>query len=115
MHPSLSAALASLDEYIDYLGEVRTQLAQGGMANGLMPSMKAGRKLAKRTTTKKHRTANGGGRKEEVAKFIKSHGPAKRSDILAGTKVPTGTLAYALNDKTMFKRLPDGRWDNVTA
>jgi hypothetical protein len=110
MHPSLSAALASLDDYIVYLTEIRSQLAQGGLANGFMPpTSKTAKRAAKRVT--KRTTTNGKGRKDEVAKFIKAHGPSKRKEILKGTSVPAGTIAYALNDKTMFKRLPDGKWD----
>jgi hypothetical protein len=111
MHPSLSGALTSLDEYIAYLVGIRSQLAQGGMAKNFMPPAAKKNRITVKTPSKKRSASKGSGRKDEVAKFIKTNGPSKRSDILAGTKVPMGTLAYALNDKTMFKRLPDGKWD----
>src|SRR5690242_19284472 len=50
------------------------------------------------------------GRKDEIANFIKAPGPSTRGEILAGTDVPRGTIAYALNDKERFARLPDGKW-----
>src|SRR6266536_5607248 len=45
------------------------------------------------------------GRKDEIANFIKAHGPSTRGEILAGTDVPRGTIAYVMNDKERFKRL----------
>ncbi len=53
------------------------------------------------------------GRKEEIAEFIRTHGPATRSEILAGTDIPKGTIGYCLNDGTMFVRGDDGKWRNV--
>jgi hypothetical protein len=52
-------------------------------------------------------------RKDEVAKFIRDRGGcAKRSDIIAGTGIPKGTIAYVLNDKNRFVR-HKGLWRNV--
>ncbi len=53
------------------------------------------------------------GRKAEVAEFIRTHGPSTRSEILAGTDIPKGTIAYCLNDKTRFVDGDDGKWRNV--
>jgi hypothetical protein len=52
-------------------------------------------------------------RKDEVAKFIRDRGGcAKRSDIIAGTGIPKGTVAYVLNDKSRFAARR-GLWRNV--
>jgi hypothetical protein len=49
-------------------------------------------------------------RKDQVAKFIREHGgSATRSEIIAGTGIPTGTVAYVLNDEARF-RARDGKW-----
>jgi hypothetical protein len=113
MHPSLSIALASLDEYIEYLSGIRNQLAQGGDAEALV-SAQVKRNLGTRGRPRnaKRKTEGGGSpRKKEVAQFLKNHGPSKRAEIHEGTKMPLGTLAYVLNDKSRFMRLTDGRWD----
>lgn len=52
-------------------------------------------------------------RKEAVADFLRAHGPSTRMEILRGTGVPAGTIAYCLNDKGIFKRLEDGKWTTV--
>lgn len=49
-------------------------------------------------------------RKQFLADFLRSNGPTARKDIEAKTGLPKGTIAFALNDKDIFQRLPDGRW-----
>jgi hypothetical protein len=56
-----------------------------------------------------------GGRVQQVAQFLREHGSAKRSVIQEETGIPLGTVCSVLNDKSRFKRLEDGRWDNVGA
>jgi len=53
------------------------------------------------------------GRKAQVAEFIKTHGPSTRSEIVAGTDIPKGTIAYCLKDETRFVRGDDGKWRNA--
>jgi hypothetical protein len=53
------------------------------------------------------------GRKEEIAEFIRTHGPSTRSEILAGTNVPDGTISYCLKDVMRFVQDNDGKWRNV--
>ncbi len=60
-----------------------------------------------------HARSSGKKRKEEVAEFIKTHGPSTRPEILAGTDVPAGSFAYCVNDKNMFIKGEDGRYRNV--
>jgi hypothetical protein len=57
--------------------------------------------------------ASGKGRKEEIAEFIRLHGPSTRSEVLAGTTVPDGTISYCLKDATKFVQDKDGKWRNV--
>ena len=54
-------------------------------------------------------------RKQQVAEFIRANGPSTRSEILAGTDVPEGTIRYCLKDETRFVRDKDGKWRNVEA
>lgn len=52
-------------------------------------------------------------RKDEVAKFIRDRGGcASRTDIIAGTGIPKGTVAYVLNDKSRFVGRR-GLWRNI--
>jgi len=59
---------------------------------------------------------NGNGnlsRKDEVAQFLKSHGPQTRAQLFSQMSIPRGTLAYVLNDRQRFRRLRDGTWSAV--
>lgn len=58
-------------------------------------------------------STKGDGRKKEVEDFIRAHGPSTRSEILSGTDVPGGTIAYCLRDATRFVRGEDGKWRTV--
>jgi hypothetical protein len=51
-------------------------------------------------------------RKDIVAEYIRQYGPSARADILAGTGIPPGSVAFVLNDKSRFV-LKDGKWHNV--
>jgi hypothetical protein len=51
-------------------------------------------------------------RKDIVAEYIRQYGPSARADILAGTGIPPGSVAFVLNDKARFT-LKDGKWHNV--
>jgi len=55
---------------------------------------------------------NGTGRREEIAAFILANGPSRRADIISGTGIPPGTVAYVLNDPKSF-RLNGGKWEVV--
>jgi hypothetical protein len=55
----------------------------------------------------------GKGRKTAIAEFIKTHGPSTRSELLAGTDVPDGTIGYCLRDETKFTKGEDGKYRNV--
>ena len=50
-------------------------------------------------------------RKDTVAKYIAGNGPQLRKDLRRELDIPVGTIAYVLNDKSMFKSRDDGRWD----
>jgi hypothetical protein len=50
---------------------------------------------------------------EVLADFIRMNGPQTRNFLLEHAGLKPGTLAACLNDKSKFKRLEDGRWDNV--
>ena len=49
-------------------------------------------------------------RKQFLTDFLRTNGPTTRKDIETKTGLPKGTIAFALNDKDLFQRLPDGRW-----
>jgi len=65
------------------------------------------------TTTNLLSSGNGSGRskrKDEVATFIREHGgSASRAEIIVGTGIPKGTIAYVLNDISRFRRR-DHKW-----
>jgi hypothetical protein len=81
-----------------------------GEAAGAPQEQKAGvgQEIHQSAAIKKGKT-----RKDMVAEFIKTHGPSTRSEILAGTDVPDGTIAYCLHDETRFVRGEDEKWRNV--
>jgi len=49
-------------------------------------------------------------RKQFLVDFFLEHGPQNRQAIREKTALPLGTVAFLLNDKETFQRLPDGRW-----
>jgi hypothetical protein len=55
----------------------------------------------------------GQGRKQEMADFIRTHGPSTRTEILAGSGIPEGTFAYCVRDTKLFVQGEDGKWRNV--
>lgn len=58
-------------------------------------------------------STKGDGRKKEVEDFIRKHGPSTRTEILAGTSVPSGSFAYCMRDTERFVKGEDGKWRNV--
>lgn len=49
-------------------------------------------------------------RKAKLARFLSENGPMTRAEIVTNLGFPEGTISYCLNDKSMFKKLHDGRW-----
>lgn len=52
-------------------------------------------------------------RKDAVAEFLRTHGPATRAEIMAGTNIPEGTISSCLRDQAKFVRSEDGKWSSV--
>jgi hypothetical protein len=48
--------------------------------------------------------------KEVLVDFLRTHGPATRSEIMTKANMPKGTIAFLLNQKQTFMRLDDRRW-----
>jgi hypothetical protein len=51
-----------------------------------------------------------GTRKQQVAEFLRQHGPTPRREIVERTGIPIGTIAYVLNDSETFRQ-SHGKWD----
>jgi hypothetical protein len=95
MQNEITQAIELLDQKIASLQKLRNQLAT---EFGQGPTRNARSNGNKRV-----------GRKDQVADFIKAHGPATRAEIIQGTGIPIGTAAYALNDEERFVAR-DGKW-----
>ena len=63
--------------------------------------LKAKRKYTRRKFTK---------RQKQVREFLASGTGAKWAEILAGTKIPKGTLASLLREGSGFHKDEDGKW-----
>lgn len=48
-------------------------------------------------------------RKGHVIGLIQTYGPLRRAQIIKETGFPAGTIAYVLNDKSIFYNM-DGKW-----
>jgi hypothetical protein len=48
-------------------------------------------------------------RRAQLAQFFRDHGPARRSEIIAGSGIPQGTIAFLLNKWPEFVRRR-GKW-----
>ena len=56
---------------------------------------------------------NGNGnsnRKVELKRFLAENGPAKRSEIIAKSGIPAGTVAFLLSKHSVFVRRSDKKW-----
>ena len=56
--------------------------------------------------------ASKGTRKETIIKLLQEEGPFTRSEIIEKTRIPKGTVATVLNDKSRFKS-KKGKWHLV--
>src|SRR6266850_2607178 len=60
-------------------------------------------------------SASGNGhmtRKQAVVDFLRRHGPATKGEIVDGLQIPTGTVAFVLNQRETFVNR-EGRWHLV--
>ncbi len=52
-----------------------------------------------------------GNRLFELKEYLRVHGPQRRGEVIAGSKIPAGTAdALFLNNKNIFDRDEQGRW-----
>ena len=63
----------------------------------------------KQAPNKEHKLSQ----KDVVAEYLKTHGPATRSEIIAGAGIPDGSFSYCLRDPERFVQGQDGKWRNV--
>ena len=61
-----------------------------------------------------HRQGPQTGRKEQLGRFLLTHGPTSRADIVEKAGLPEGTVSYCLNDERFFEQVEGGNW-NLTA
>lgn len=95
----LQRAKDTLLEVAQAEGPGETQVAVSRRLAGEAPKRRTRPSKAKKT------------RKRLMIDFIRENGPATRREIIEGTGIPMGTVAYCLNDKKTFIRSEDGRWD----
>ena|SRR2546425_11492660 len=110
MHPDMVKAVELIDQRIASLQNIREQLIRefGESVERLGNthiSDSVGSHSGRVTVEDVAAGANGNGRvrrKDEIANFIRAHGPARRRDLIARLGIPSGTVAYCLNDDTRF-------------
>ena len=99
MDSDITTALQALDRKIAKLTDLRAGLAAEFGATG-KPVRSAG-------------PATEGTRKKVLVDFLRTNGPLKRAEIIKRTGFPKGTIAYCLNDKKVFRRREDKRYEPV--
>jgi hypothetical protein len=112
MDADIARAIQLIDAKIESLRAIRDQLSSlfGNAADAVSSNVSvSASEPATATRNGTHRVT----RKDEVASFIRQRGPSSRADILRGTGIPEGTIAFCLGDKDRFHQLEDGRWTNV--
>ncbi len=107
IHPEIKKTIELIDERISSLVKLRTTLAQEfGIESPptLRKAESATRQLQLPEISGKFT------RQQQVVAFLKEHGPKKRKDIATQLEIPTGTVAFVLNDKNTFQGLGKGLW-----
>lgn len=102
--PDIRRAIEIIDQRIQSLQRIREMLIKEfGVDEGAIQTLASFPVDA--TVTPGAKT-----RKQTLVDFLRANGPTLRKDIEARTGLPKGTIAFALNDKELFQRFPDGRW-----
>jgi len=103
-------AISLIDQKISTLQELRGSLAREfGLTNGNVPSKHA---LDQTPLFDGEQRKT---RKQQLADLLRESGPLPRAEILKRTSLPKGTIAYCLNDDSLFRRSRDGKWKLVSA
>ena len=103
-------AIPLIDQKISTLQELRESLAREfGLTNGNVPSRHAPDQTPL-FDGEQRKT-----RKQQVADLLRESGPLPRAEILKRTALPKGTIAYCLNDDSLFRRSRNGNWRLVSA
>ena len=101
MVSDIVGAIEVIDGRIARLRELRKQLAEEfGIAQKTHVSSSPNPLLDK---------AGEKTRKEELADFLKAHGPKTRMEIINQTGIPAGTVSFCLKDK-QFEKNEEGKW-----
>ena|SRR5271157_339063 len=115
MHSDIAKAIELIDQRIAALQNIRSQLAHEFGDEAERAAVRTINPPASTVQTVPPARRNGRGqlnRKAQVAAFIRTNGAASRSEIIRETGIPMGTVAYCLNDETMFTNR-NGRWHLV--
>ena len=99
IQPDILKAIEIIDQRIESLKQIRDNLAREFGMDGIMKSSSAKEPSLQLPFEVEAKTS-----KDKIANFLKHNGPSSRKEIAEGTGVPTGTVSYALNDKTRFSR-----------
>src|SRR5437868_1623917 len=106
----MTRLIALLDKRIRRLQEARALLVEDGGETVRVPKHTS---RPERRTAELASNANGSGRgkrKAQLEKFLKQHGPATRSEVVAGSGVPDGTLGYLATKHPDVFMQKDGKW-----
>jgi hypothetical protein len=60
--------------------------------------------------TGKTRENGRGGRRTQLIEYLREHGPMKRTELIANSGVPAGTIAHLLRDGEAFEPDGNGGW-----
>src|SRR5689334_16248719 len=104
MDPRLADAVKLIDERIAALQRLRNEMIQQ-LDGAIQPD----RPIPAASVPSSNSNGSYGTRKDQIAKFIAERGPSTRGEIIAGTGIPAGTIAYCLNDPKRFEN-KHGKW-----
>ena len=104
--PDIQRAIEIIDQRMQSLQRIKDMLLKEfGAEEAQVPDLSSDQTQITRRTLKKSKT-----RRDTLNEFLKLNGPTSRADIQYSTGMPRGTLAFLLNDKKSYKRLPEGKW-----
>jgi hypothetical protein len=110
-HLDIQKVIDLFDQRIKRLQEARELLVEefGEAKRGGLPVPVP----RQRRSGAQNRNGNEGSseRKQQLEKFLRTHGPTRRSDLSSGSGVPDGTVGYLLSKyHDTFVRRSDKKW-----
>ena len=117
MNQDIRKAVEIINQRIENLERIKSLLLEEFGAGATLGPIKT---VKRATDTEVKRLGTGtphnghsgstGSRKDELIRFLTTHGPCKRAKINSESGIPVGTVANLLNGND-FVRRTDGTWD----